>query len=164
MDASVKDAINEQINHEFYAAYLYLSMAAHFETEGFEGFGQWMRMQSREEVEHAMRLFDYLLRRGEEVELDAVARPEASFDSPVSIFRQALEHEKKVTGLINDLYELAVEKSDYPTQLELQWFIDEQVEEEESVGRVVEQLDMAGDSRAALLMLDQKLGARSSAE
>ena len=164
MDASVKDAINAQINHEFYAAYLYLAMAAHFESESLEGFGQWMRMQAREEVEHAMRLFDYLLRRGEEVELDAVAKPEADFDSPLSIFQQALEHEKKVTGLIDDLYELALEKSDYPTQLELQWFIDEQVEEEESVGRVVEQIEMAGDSRAALLMLDQRLGSRTSHE
>lgn len=164
MDASVRDAINEQINHEFYAAYLYLAMAAHFEAESMDGFGQWMRMQAREEVEHAMRLFDYLLRRGEGVELEAVAKPGASFDSPLTIFRQALEHEKKVTGLINDLYELAVEQNDYPTQLELQWFIDEQVEEEDSVGRVVEQIEMAGDSRAALLMLDQRLGSRTEGD
>ena len=160
MDASVKDALNAQINHEFYAAYLYLAMAAHFEAESLEGFGQWMRMQAKEEVEHAMRLFDYLLRRGEEVELESVGKPEASFDSPLSIFEQALSHEKKVTGLINDLYELAVEKNDYPTQLELQWFIDEQVEEEDSVGRVVEQLEMVGESNAGLFMLDQRLGSR----
>lgn len=162
MDARVRDAINEQINQEFHAAYLYLAMAAHFELQSLDGFGQWMRMQAKEEVTHAMRLFDFLIRRGEEVALDTVSRPESTFESPISIFQQALDHEKKVTAMIDELYGLATEKRDYPTQLELQWFIAEQVEEEDSVGRVVEQLDMAGDSRAALLMLDQELGARSS--
>ena len=160
MKESVRRAINNQINHEFHAAYLYLAMAGHFELESLNGFGQWMRAQAREEVEHAMRLFDFMLQRGERVDLDEIAAPDAEFDSPVSIFRAALEHERKVTGLIHELYELASEEKDYPTRLELQWFIQEQVEEEDSVGSMVAQLEMAGENRAALLMLDRTLGDR----
>ena len=164
MNDAVRGAINKQINHEFQAAYLYLAMAGHFEVENLEGFGKWMRMQAREELEHGIRLFDYMTRRGVEVTLATVAGPRAEFGSPIDIFKQALEHERTVTDLINSLYELAATEKDYPTQLELQWFIDEQVEEEASVGNVVEQLEMAGDSRAALLMLNEKLGSRVTTE
>ncbi len=164
MDDSVRDAINKQINHEFQAAYLYLAMAGHFEVESLEGFGKWMRMQAREELEHGMRLFDYMVRRGVEVTLAPVDGPQAKFGSPIDIFKQALDHERKVTELINSLYEVATTKKDYPTQLELQWFIDEQVEEEASLGSVVEQLEMVGDNRAALLMMDERLGGRATTE
>ena len=164
MDDAVRKAIEAQINHEFHAAYLYLAMAGHFEVQSLDGFGQWMRTQAQEEVGHAMRLFDFLVRRGVPAKLSDVAGPVAKFGEPLSIFQQALEHEMKVSALIASLYELAVEKKDHPTQLELQWFVTEQVEEEASVGNVVEQLGMVGDSRAALLMLDQKLGTRAAAE
>lgn len=164
MDDAVRTAIEEQINHEFEAAYLYLAMAAHFEVQSLDGFGMWMRMQAQEEVAHAMRLFDFLVRRGFAAKLSSVPGPAADFGAPLAIFQQALEHERKVTQLIGSLYELAVANKDRPTQLELQWFVTEQVEEEASVGNVVEQLQMVGDSRAALLMLDQKLGSRATAE
>ena len=164
MDQEVGKVIGAQINHEFQAAYLYLAMAGHFEVESLDGFGKWMRVQAREEVGHGMRLFDFMVRRGILVTLDAVPGPKAKFGSPLAIFRQALANERKVTELISTLYELAARKKDYPTQLELQWFVKEQVEEEASVGNIAEQLDMVGDSRAALLMLDQKLGSRSTVE
>ena len=164
MDEAVREAIEDQINHEFLAAYLYLAMAGHFEVGGLDGFGAWMRMQAQEEVGHGMRLFDFMVRRGVRVRLADVPGPEAKFGSPLEIFGQALQQEMKVTELINTLYHLAVVKRDYPTQIELQWFIGEQVEEEASVGNIVEQLEMVGDSRAALLMMDQKLGGRSTAE
>ena len=164
MDEAVRDAINTQINREFYASYLYLSMSAHFEDENLDGFAHWMREQAKEEVEHAMRLFDHVTRRGARVQLRAIDEPPNEFGSVLSIFQAALEHERKVTGHINDLFELAREKNDYPAQLMLQWFIDEQVEEEEMTGRLVDQLEMVGDSKAALFMMDQQLGARGGHE
>lgn len=162
MDPRVRKLINEQIKHEFHAAYLYLAMAAHFETDGYEGFAKWFRMQAREESGHAMRLFEYLVERGEEIELTQIDQPPKRFGTPQEAFRAALEHEKKVTAQINGIYEAARATDDYPTQIMLQWFIQEQVEEEQSTGRAVEQLDMAGDNRAALLMLDTHFGARSA--
>jgi ferritin len=164
MDATVKSLINDQIRNEFHAAYLYLAMAAHFETHGYEGFAKWFRLQAREESGHAMRLFDYLVERNEAIELKQIDQPPKSFGSPQEAFRAALEHERKVTGQINAIYEAAQKAGDYPTQIMLQWFIEEQVEEEQSTGRAVEQLEMAGENRAALLMLDSRFGARSSAE
>ncbi len=161
MDSAVREAINQQIKQEFYAAYLYMAMSAHFSNESLEGFAHWMRLQAQEELGHAVRLVDYLLERGEPVDFPPVDAPPTSFGAPLSIFEAALEHERKVTASINQLYALAVEKMDYPTQLQLQWFIAEQVEEEASSGTVVEQLRMAGSDSAALLMMDERLGGRS---
>ena len=163
MDATVRQLVNEQIAHEFYAAYLYLAIAAHFEEQNFEGFAKWMRLQAQEESGHAMRLFDYLVERGERVELLQIDQPPKEFGTPLEAFRAALKHEQKVTGLINAMYQAAQQASDYPTQIMLQWFITEQVEEEDSTGTAVVQREMAGENRAALLMLDQKFGARSEA-
>ncbi|HSH75097.1 MAG TPA: ferritin [Longimicrobiales bacterium] len=164
MDDEVRGAIHNQINQELRAAYLYLAMAAHFEVQSLDGFGTWMRLQAREEVGHAMRLFDFVVRRGGEVRLLDLPAPDAKLGSPLEVFKLALEHEIKVTALINELYELAAAKRDYPTRLELQWFIEEQVEEEATAGKIVEQLEMVGDDRAALLTLDQKLGGRAAAK
>ncbi|HEX2090836.1 MAG TPA: ferritin [Longimicrobiaceae bacterium] len=164
MNDDVRRAINEQINREFYAAYLYLGMAAHFEAEALEGFARWMRLQAKEEQGHAMRLFDYLLNRGARVELGAIEAPPPSFGSPLSIAEQALEHERKVSEQINRIYALAAECGDFATQVQLQWFLTEQVEEENTGERMVERLRMAGDNRAALLILDREVAARSSAE
>jgi len=164
MDSAVREAINDQIKQEFFAAYLYMAMSAHFANKSLEGFAHWMRMQAQEELGHAVRLVDYLLERGEPVTFPAIDQPPTSFGAPLSIFEAALEHEKKVTASINRLYALAVEKVDYPTQLVLQWFITEQVEEEASSGTVVEQLRMAGDDSAALLMMDERQGGRVEGE
>ncbi|MFO7895292.1 MAG: ferritin [Longimicrobiales bacterium] len=162
MDQTVKDLINEQITHEFYAAYLYLAMAAHFEEENFEGFAQWFRMQAKEEEAHAMKLFDFLVERGERIELQQIDKPPVEFGSPVDAFRAALAHEQKVTGLINAIYAAAVEAKDYPSQVMLQWFIEEQVEEEDTTGTAVDRLEMAGDNNAALMFLDGQFGERST--
>ncbi len=161
MDTAVQDAINKQIRDELFSGYMYLSMSAHFEDGNLPGFAHWMRLQAQEELEHAMRLFDYMNRRGGRVVLQAVDQPPVEFGSALSIFEQALEHERFVTGLINKLYELSAEKGDWATQQELQWFIAEQVEEEDSAGRAVDQLRMAADDSAALLMLDQQFAART---
>lgn len=164
MDRKVRELVNEQIAHEFHAAYTYLAMAAHFEAASFEGFARWMRHQAKEETEHAMRLFDYLAERGEPVELGAIAEPGGDFGTPLEVFRAALKHEQKVTGQINAIYEAAVDARDYPTQVMLQWFIEEQVEEENLTGTAVERLEMAGDHRGALLMLDSQFGQRTGDE
>jgi ferritin len=162
MDPKVRDLINDQIAHEFYAAYLYLAMAAHFEAGNYEGFGQWMRMQAQEEQAHAMKLFDFLAERGATIELKQIDKPPVEFGDPAGAFRKALEHEKKVTGLINTIYEAAVDAKDYPTQIMLQWFIEEQVEEEDSTGTAVERLEMAEGNKAALMFLDAEFGKRST--
>ena len=158
MDRAVREAVNDQINREFFAGYLYLAMSAHFEAESLGGFARWMRLQAQEELGHAMRLVDYLNRRGAKVELRAIEQPATGFGSHLSVFEKALAHEQIVTASIDRLYALAREKGDYATQRELQWFVVEQVEEEGSVGAIVERLRLAGDDSAALLMLDRELG------
>jgi ferritin len=158
----VQDAINEQIKNELYSAYLYLSMAVHFESSNLPGFAHWMKIQASEEVKHAMKFFDYIFERGGKVMLKAIDQPPAEFKAPVDIFKMAHEHEKKVTAMIHKLYELALKENDYPSQVMLQWFIKEQVEEEKSAEGIVEQLKMAGDSSAALLMADRQFAARAA--
>jgi len=162
MDSKVRDLINEQITHEFYASYLYLAMAADFEEKNFGGFAQWFRMQSQEEEAHAMKLFDHLVERGARIELGQIDKPPSEFGSPVEAFQAALAHEKKVTGLINEIYAAAVEARDYPAQVMLEWFIEEQVEEEDTAGTAVSRLEMAGDNMAALMFLDSEYGERSA--
>jgi ferritin len=161
MKQAVQDAVNEQLKHELSSAYVYLSMSAHFESENLPGFAKWMRVQAQEELGHAMRLFDYMHHRNGRIVLQAIEQPPSHFSSPLAIFEQALEHETKVTGLIEQLYEIAIAHKDYATQVEVQWFITEQVEEEDSATLIVDQLKMAGENRAALLMLDRQLGART---
>lgn len=160
MDESVRDAVNRQIGQEFKAGYLYLAMSAHFERVSLVGFASWMRAQAAEELEHAMKLFDFMNHRGAEVQLPAINAPPSDFGTPLEIFQKALGHEEEVTRLIHELYDLCVDQHDHATQLELNWFITEQVEEEASVGTIVDQLEMAGDNEAAVLMLDRELGAR----
>lgn len=162
MNDDVRRAINQQISHEFYASHLYLAMAAHFEAEALEGFAHWMRLQSEEERGHAMRLFDYLLERGARVELGAIEAPPTSFGSALAIAEQALAHERKVSEQINRIYALAAERGDFATQVQLQWFLTEQVEEENTGETMVERLRMAGDNRAALLILDREVASRTS--
>ncbi|MDQ7028397.1 MAG: ferritin [Ardenticatenia bacterium] len=161
---ALQEALNEQIQREFYAAYLYLSMAAYFEAINLPGFASWMRHQSEEEVGHAMRLFNFVNDRGGRVILQAIEQPPAEFESPLAAFEAALAHEQRVTRHINDIYELAVRENDYPTQVELHWFITEQVEEEHMASQIVEQLRMVGDQPVGLLMMDKMLGEREGEE
>lgn len=164
MNEAVLDGIHRQINREFYAAYLYLAMSAYFESRSLEGFASWMRAQAAEEQGHAMRLYEHLLERGAKVELQEIEAPPSDFGSPLEVFEAALEHEKRVSEWIHELYDLTVEHHDHPSQLVLQWFIVEQVEEEDSVGTIVDQLRMAGDDQGTLLMLDRELGERGSGD
>lgn len=157
---AVHAAVNAQIAHELESAYVYLSMSAHFEAENLPGFARWMRAQAQEEMGHAMRLFDYLVERGAKITLQPLPQPPVDFGPPLAVFEQALAHERKISQLIDDLYEAAKEHRDNPTQVMLQWFITEQVEEENNVGQVVEQIRRAGDNQAALLFMDRQLGAR----
>lgn len=164
MSDTVVEALNEQVKHELYAAYLYLAMMNYFEAESLPGFAHWMRLQAQEELEHAMKLVDFLNDRGARVELQAIERPPKTFDSPLAVMRAALEHEREVTGLIEEIYETALEQRDYPAQVMLQWFVTEQVEEEKSASDIVDRLERAGDSGGALLVLDEQLGRRSGGD
>ena len=157
MKPSMREALNEQMNKELYSGYLYLSMSAYFESEALLGFAQWMKDHAQEEVDHAMKIFHFMNERGQRVTLGAIDQPETEFASPLSVFEMALAHEKMVTGLINDLYELALSEKDHATAVFLQWFITEQVEEEATFGDILDQLKRAGTSEHALFMLDRHL-------
>ncbi len=156
----IEEAINDQINAELYSAYLYLSIAADFGDKNLEGFANWMRIQAQEEVEHAIRLYDYLEERGGRVKLKAIDKPKTEWESPHKAFKDAYEHEQYITGRINDLVDLAEKEKDKATVKMLQWFVEEQVEEENSVNKIVQKLEMAKDSTSSLLMIDSQLGER----
>lgn len=160
LSQTIQDAINEQIKDEFYAAHLYLSMSAYFEDANLPGCAKWMRLQSEEEREHAMRFFDYVNDRGGRVILKGLDQPQSEFGSPLEVFEKALTHEQRVTASINNIYALAVKENDYPTQVMLHWFIEEQVEEEKSATEVIELFKMAGDKGHTLIMIDRQLGSR----
>ncbi len=159
---SIQDAINDQINKELYSSYLYLAMSTYYAESNFSGFASWMKVQSTEEYAHAMKFYGYVIERNGHVELETIEKPHAKFKSPVDVFKQVLEHEQKVTGMINKLYELAIKEKDYPTQIMLEWFITEQLEEEKNAGDVLEQLKMVGDSPVSLIMIDRQLAARAN--
>ncbi|MGD2142909.1 MAG: ferritin [Anaerolineae bacterium] len=158
----MQDAINGQIRDELYSAYLYLSMAAYFEANSLSGSAHWMRVQAQEEVAHAMKFFDFVSERGGRVELQAIDQPPVEFGSPLDVFQMTLEHEQKVTSLIHDLYKVALEEDDYAAQVMLHWFIEEQVEEEDSASQILDTLERLGDSDQGLIMLDRELGRRGA--
>lgn len=162
MNKKVVDIINSQINHEFYSAYFYLSMAAHCDSQNLPGMAKWLTMQAGEEQEHALKFFNYLLERGEKVTLQAIAQPPVTFGKPVEIFKQVYEHEQKVTALINGIYEAALAEKDYPTQILCQWFINEQVEEEKNASTILDLLTKVGDNIGALYQYDSVLGHRAA--
>ena len=161
LSKTLEDALNEQVNKEHYSAFLYLSMASHFETINMLGMANWMRMQYEEEVMHAMKIFDMIIDMEGRAVLKKIDGPPTEFDSVISVFEQTLEHERNVTKMINGIYSLAQKENNYAVQSALQWFIDEQVEEEKSVLEIVNQLKMIGDETTPLLMLDSKLGSRT---
>ena len=160
MNEVVRSAFNEQIKTELFSGYVYLAMSAHFDQENLPGFAHWMRLQAQEELGHGMRLFESVLRRGGRVELQGIDAPGSDFGSPLSVFESVLEHERAVTESINRLYELSGKEGDWAAQQELQWFIVEQVEEEDSAATARDQVRMAGEDQSALLMLDRQFGSR----
>jgi ferritin len=162
LSQKLQDAINEQIKNELYSAYLYLSMAAYSEGASLPGFANWMRLQAQEEVSHAMKFFDFVNERGGRVVLYGIDQPPAEFESPIDLFERTLEHERKVTGMIHQLYELALKENDYPTQVMLHWFIEEQVEEEDNASQILGTLERIGDKGHALVMLDRELSRRAT--
>ncbi|MEO0077725.1 MAG: ferritin [candidate division WOR-3 bacterium] len=160
MNKKVELAFNEQIRHELESAYLYQSMVAYFQSAGLEGMAQWMAVQALEELTHAKRFFDHIVERGGRVVLAALAQPKGEWSSALEAFRDAYKHEQFITGRIADLMKLAMAENDLPGQEMLRWFVSEQVEEEASTSRVVQQLELAGTSGGPLLMLDRELGTR----
>ncbi len=158
----ITDALNEQINKELWSGYIYLSMSSQFEEDNFGGFASWMRAQANEELEHAMKLFDYVISRGGRVLLKAIPEVSTQWASPLAAFKEAYNHEIKVTKMIEDLVDLARTESDKATEFFLQWFIYEQVEEEENASEIVAQLQMIGDNMNGIFMLNGKLGKRKA--
>lgn len=156
----MQEAINEQIKNELFSSYSYLSMSAYCEHEQFTGCAHWMRIQSREEYGHAMRLYDFLIVRNGRVELRPIEKPQVEFDSVAQVFEKALEQEQVVTGQINTLYELAIQEKAFAALVELEWFIQEQVEEEKSARDIVHKFQLVAGDSAALLDLDRELASR----
>lgn len=154
-------AINAQINAETYSAYLYLAMSAWAANAGLPGTAKWLFVQGQEELTHSWRFYLYLIKIGQPVVLEAIAKPPAVFKTAEGLFEEVLKHEKKVTALINDLVNLARADKDHATDVFLQWFVNEQVEEEENVNNILSQLRLAGDKGGGLFMIDKELAARA---
>lgn len=157
---NMQEALNEQINAELYSAYLYLSMVAYFESTNLPGFGNWMRVQTQEELTHAMKIYDYVNERGGRVALRAIAEPPAEWKSALDAFESAYKHEQKVTGLINSLVNVAIDEKDHAANTFLQWFVNEQVEEEKNADDIVQKLRLVADAPGAMYMLDNEMGQR----
>ncbi len=157
----LQEAINRQINRELYSAYLYMAMAAYFDHLSLPGFAHWMKVQVQEEMAHALKLYNYLDQRGGRAVMAEIEAPPAQWDSPLACFQAVLAHEQKVTGLINDLMDLALAERDHAACGFLQWFVDEQVEEEASVGEVLSKLTLVENTAGGLFMLDRELAART---
>ena len=159
----IQSAINDQINAEFWSAYLYLSMAMNFESKGQAGVANWFRIKFREEQAHAEILINYLNQRGGRVILAPIAAVETEWATPLEAFEATLEHEQKVTSLINNLFALAEEEKDYATRDRLAWFVGEQVEEEDNCRQLIDKYRLIADNGMGLYMLDQELAARTYA-
>jgi len=163
LSSKMQTALNDQINAELYSSYLYLSMAAYFEAQNLLGFANWMHVQSREENMHAMKFYAFVHDRRGRVLLRPIDGPQTDWESPLAVFEESLQHEQKVTGLINRLVDLAIQESDHATNSFLKWFLDEQVEEEANVDRVIQDLGRVGDSAQGLFLLDRELAGRGAA-
>jgi ferritin len=156
----MQDAINKQINEEMFSAYLYLSMSTYFESVNLKGFANWMRVQYQEESFHAMKFFDYVLERGGTVTLKQIEAPKNKWKGVLDVFQETYKHEQKITSLINNLVTLAMQEKDYAANSFLQWYVNEQVEEEANVTDLLEQLKMIEGKGPALFMLDRELKTR----
>lgn len=160
LSEKMEKALNHQLNAELYSSYLYLSMNAYFKSINLEGFANWMYSQAQEEATHAMKFYEFINQRGGRVRLAQIDAPKLEWSSPREVFEDTLKHEQKVTGLINELVETAMGEKDHATQIFLQWFVTEQVEEEENVGGVLEQLKLLGEAKGGLFMIDRELAKR----
>ncbi|MHC4945311.1 MAG: ferritin [Planctomycetota bacterium] len=160
LNEKMEKALNKQINEEYYSSYLYVSMVAYFESLNLPGFANWMRIQAQEELVHVMKFFDYVNERGGRVTLDAIKKPAVEWASPLAAFEDAYKHECYISGCIHELANLAAELKDHPSHNFLEWFVEEQVEEEASADAIVQRLKLGGDSGAAMLMIDQELSQR----
>jgi ferritin len=156
----IEKAFNEQIKAEFDSAYLYMAMAADFEEKNWDGFAKWMEKQAAEEMSHGMKFYKHIIERGGKVELMEIAKPQQTWDSHIDALEATLKHEKYITGRIHKLMELSEEEHDFESRSMLQWFIDEQVEEEASAEKILETLKQLGDKGAGMIMLDRELGRR----
>ena len=153
-------ALNEQINKEMYSAFLYMAMSSYSESNGLKGFANWFMVQYYEEMEHAMRIYKYLQDQGEQVILQAIDQPQSKFESPMDMFQKTLAHEQLVTKSINDLVDIAIAEKDHASQIFLQWFVTEQIEEEANDNEIIDKLKLAGQDGNGLFMIDKELGAR----
>ena len=160
LNKKLEEALNAQINAEFWSAYLYLSMSSDMSDKGMAGVANWFAIQFKEEQDHAMKFFNYVISRGGKVTLKPIEKVDTECKSPLAAFEQTLQHEEKVTSLINDLYALAEQEKDYATQSMLKWFIDEQVEEEENAKAIIDTLKLIGDNGYGLYQLDKELATR----
>lgn len=160
MDKKMEDALNKQINAEYYSAYLYFSMSAYFESINLKGFAGWMRVQGMEEMTHTKKYYDYIISRGSRVVLTEIAAPPTEWESPLAVFEDTLKHEKYVTSLINNLVDIAHELKDHATNNFLQWFVNEQVEEEASVDEVIQSLKLNENNPGGLFLIDKDLAQR----
>lgn len=160
LNKRVEKELNAQLVRELYSSYLYLQMAAYFESLSLKGFAHWMRIQEQEERMHAMKFYEFILERGGEIRLDAIDQPPQTWESPLKVFEQTMEHEQKVTAYINDLVAIAREEKDNATEFFLHWFVTEQVEEESSVDEILSQLKLIGDKSGMILMIDRELSGR----
>lgn len=161
LSKKLEAALNAQINAEFWSAYLYLSMAAHFAADGKPGFANWFEIQFKEEQDHAMKFFKYVVDRGGKVELKPINKVALSWKSPLAAFEDTLNHEQKVTAMINNLVSLAKEENDYATESMLKWFVDEQVEEEATAQSYIDALNMIKDNGFGIYTLDKELQGRA---
>jgi len=162
LSKKMTDALNAQINKEMYSAYLYMAMSAYSDFQGLRGFAQWFSVQYEEEMSHAMRIYHYIQEQGAQVVLRAIEEPPKSFGKPLEMFEKTLEHEKYITKSINALVDLAIAEKDHATQIFLQWFVTEQVEEEANDNEIIDRLKMVGDQGNGLFMIDRELGVRKS--
>ena len=155
-------AFNEQVNREMYSAILYMSMSAHCNQVGLKGFANWFMVQYHEEMLHAMKIYEYIQRQGAQVELAAIQAPPTTFESPLEMFTQTLTHEQFIIRSINDLMELAIAEKDHASQIFLEWYVTEQVEEEENDNDIIAQLKFIKDNPQGLMMLDRELAGRAT--
>ena len=160
LNKKIQDAFNSQLNFELYSAYLYLSMSAYFDDMNFSGFASWMRVQAQEELTHVMKFYNFIVERRGRAIMTAIDAPPTSWDSPLDAFEVAYKHECGVSAMINELVNLAIEQKDHPANAFLQWFVNEQVEEESSTDQVVQQLKLMADAPGGLFMLNRELAAR----
>lgn len=163
ISSKMQKALNKHLNEELKSSYLYLSMAAYFEDKNFKGFSNWMKLQSQEEYGHAMKFYSYILQVGSKVTLNQIDAPKSTWKNHTEVFKETLDHERLITDMINKLVDLAILEKDHATHNFLQWFVNEQVEEVSTAEDIVNKLELVGDNRNGLFMLDRELGSRTSA-